>query len=86
MDYNSLSGNSSDIKNNNNNNVKSEKSILNEKEATVQYSSNSKGVLAQVRYIIKYFAIDMQYEIVIFEIILHIFFNITLNFIIKLQR
>jgi len=58
MDYNSLSGNSSDIKNNNNNNVKSEKSILNEKVATVQYSSNSKGVLAQVRYIIKYFAIN----------------------------
>lgn len=39
--------------NNNNNNVKSEKSTSKKKE-TVQYS-NSKGVLAQVRYIIKHF-------------------------------
>lgn len=34
--------------NNNNNNVKNGKSPLH-KEATVQYSSNAKGVLAQVR-------------------------------------
>lgn len=34
--------------NNNNNNVKNGKSTLHKEEATVQYSSNAKGVLAQV--------------------------------------
>jgi len=42
----------SDVENNNNNNEKNEKRkiILREEETTVQYSSNSKGVFAQVRY------------------------------------
>ncbi|TGZ51195.1 Facilitated trehalose transporter Tret1 [Temnothorax longispinosus] len=48
MGYNSKSESPLDVEyNNNNNNAKNEKNILNEKEATVQYSSNSKGVLAQ---------------------------------------
>ncbi|XP_011690696.1 PREDICTED: facilitated trehalose transporter Tret1-2 homolog [Wasmannia auropunctata] len=48
MGYNSMSENPSDTENNNNNNnLKSEKNILNEKEAAVQYSSNSKGIIAQ---------------------------------------
>jgi len=34
--------------NNNNNNVKNGKSSLDKEEAAVQYSSNAKGVLAQV--------------------------------------
>lgn len=34
--------------NNNNNNVKNGKSPLHKEEATIQYSSNAKGVLAQV--------------------------------------
>lgn len=36
--------------NNNNNNVKNGKSPLHKEETAVQYSSNAKGVLAQVRY------------------------------------
>ncbi|XP_071580440.1 facilitated trehalose transporter Tret1-2 homolog [Temnothorax nylanderi] len=48
MGYNSKNESPLDVEyNNNNNNAKNEKSILNEKEAAVQYSSNSKGVLAQ---------------------------------------
>lgn len=43
--------NTSDTENNNNNNnVKSGKSPLHKEESAVQYSSNAKGVLAQVRY------------------------------------
>lgn len=38
-----------DLENNNNNNVKNKKSTLYKDESAVQYSSNSKGVFAQVR-------------------------------------
>lgn len=48
MGYSLTSASPSEEYNNNNNNDKSEKSISsNEKEATAQFSSNSKGVLAQ---------------------------------------
>lgn len=38
-----------DIENNNNNNVKNEQGVLYNEKTAVQYSSNSKGVFAQVR-------------------------------------
>lgn len=42
-----IENHSSDFENNNNNNAKTKKCVSNQKKATVQYSSNSKGVIAQ---------------------------------------
>jgi len=58
MGYTSMSESPLDLENNNNNNVKYDKKILNEKESTMQ--SNSKGVLAQVRYMIKHFILSNE--------------------------
>lgn len=52
MGYNLMNESPSNFENNNNNNNAKNEKTLNKKKATVQYSSHSKGMLAQVKYII----------------------------------